>query len=127
MFELKGLQAIRRISVQRILPCLDTYWELRYLTNSIHHITKIVNFAFNALSLQCRDTCTIIAPMTDPNLLKDRRTTASVTQEALAEAVGVSRQTIISIEKGKYTPSVSLAIRIARFFKTPVEEIFTGQ
>ncbi len=53
------------------------------------------------------------------------RTDKDVTQEELAEAVGVSRQTIIAIEKGKYTPSVHLALKIAEFFKTSVEEIFT--
>lgn len=48
-----------------------------------------------------------------------------VTQEDLAQAVDVSRQTIIALEKGKYTPSIMLALKIARFFKTPVEKIFT--
>jgi len=60
------------------------------------------------------------------NNLKDIRTQASVTQEVLAEAVDVSRQTIISIEKGKYTPSVTLALRIAEFFKLHVEDIFSN-
>jgi len=50
-----------------------------------------------------------------------------ITQEELAERVGVSRQTIIAIEKGNYTPSVLLALKIARFFKTPVEKLFTIQ
>lgn len=59
------------------------------------------------------------------NSLKDARTTRAITQEDLASAVGVSRQTIISIEKGKYTPSVSLAIKIAKFFKMSVEELFS--
>lgn len=63
----------------------------------------------------------------NPNTLKDIRTARSVTQEALADAVGVSRQTIISIEKGKYTPSVALAIRIARYFRAHVEDIFTDR
>jgi putative transcriptional regulator len=58
------------------------------------------------------------------NRLKDIRAERSVTQEALAEAADVSRQTIISIEKGKYTPSVDLALRIAAFFKLRVEDIF---
>lgn len=53
------------------------------------------------------------------------RTKANVTQEMLAKAVGVTRQTIIAIEKGNYTPSVLLAIKIARFFNTSVEELFT--
>lgn len=52
------------------------------------------------------------------------RTTAGVTQEDLAREVGVSRQTIIAIEKGNYIPSVLLAVNIAHFFKQPVEEVF---
>ena len=52
------------------------------------------------------------------------RTKSNITQEALAEAVGVTRQTIIAIEKGNYTPSVILALKIAKFFKKSVEDIF---
>lgn len=48
----------------------------------------------------------------------------NVTQEELAEKLSVSRQTIIAIEKGNYTPSVLLAIKIANFFKLTVEQIF---
>lgn len=59
------------------------------------------------------------------NSVKDLRLARDVTQEAFAEALGVSRQTIIAIEKGHYTPSLPLAIRIARFFRRRVEEIFT--
>jgi putative transcriptional regulator len=47
-----------------------------------------------------------------------------VTQEDLASAVNVSRQTIIALEKGNYTPSILLAIKIANFFKVSVEKIF---
>jgi putative transcriptional regulator len=47
-----------------------------------------------------------------------------MTQEELARRVGVSRQTIVAIEGGRYDPSVSLAIRIARVFAVPVEEVF---
>jgi putative transcriptional regulator len=47
-----------------------------------------------------------------------------MTQEDLARKVGVSRQTIVAIERGRYDPSVSLAIRIARVFAVPVEEVF---
>ena len=50
-----------------------------------------------------------------------------MTQEDLAKAVGVTRQTIISIEQGKYIASLPLAIKIAKVFKTPVEEIFVLQ
>jgi putative transcriptional regulator len=59
------------------------------------------------------------------NTLKDRRTRAGLTQEDLAAALGVSRQTIISIERGKYVPSLPLALRLARFFKCAAENLFT--
>ena len=47
-----------------------------------------------------------------------------MTQEELAQAVGVTRQTIISIEKGRFVPSTLLALKLAKFFKKPVEDIF---
>ena len=47
-----------------------------------------------------------------------------MSQEALAEAVGVTRQTILSIEKGRFVPSTLLSLKIARFFKKRVEDIF---
>lgn len=59
------------------------------------------------------------------NAVSASRLARTITQEELAQAVGVSRQTIIALEKGNYTPSVLLAIKIAHFFKKPVEEIFT--
>lgn len=59
------------------------------------------------------------------NIIKEIRMRKNITQEELAAAVGVSRQTIISIEKGKYTPSVLLALKLADFFKVRVEEIFS--
>ncbi len=58
------------------------------------------------------------------NQVYELRTKSNLTQEALAEALGVTRQTIIAIEKGNYTPSVILALKIAKFFKKPVEDIF---
>ena len=59
------------------------------------------------------------------NKVYELRTKAEITQEELAGAVGVTRQTIIAIEKGNYTPSVILALKIAKFFKKPLEEIFS--
>jgi len=47
-----------------------------------------------------------------------------MTQQALAEAVGVSRQTIIAIEQGRYSPSLEVAMKIARAFGEPVERVF---
>jgi putative transcriptional regulator len=47
-----------------------------------------------------------------------------ITQEQLAAELHVTRQTIIAIEKGKYDPSLPLALKIARFFQKPVETIF---
>ncbi len=47
-----------------------------------------------------------------------------MTQQALAEAVGVTRQTVIAIEGGKYSPSLEVAFRIARAFGVPLESVF---
>lgn len=58
------------------------------------------------------------------NKVYEARTKKGITQEDLASEVGVSRQTVIAIEKGNYVPSVLLAIKIARFFKQPVDQIF---
>jgi putative transcriptional regulator len=48
-----------------------------------------------------------------------------MTQQQLAEQAGVSRQTIVAMEKGKYSPSLDLAFRIARVFQCPLEEVFS--
>jgi putative transcriptional regulator len=58
------------------------------------------------------------------NRIKVFRAMNDLTQEALAEGIGVTRQTILAIEKGKYDPSLKLAFRISRFFMVPLEEIF---
>lgn len=58
------------------------------------------------------------------NTVYTHRTKRALTQEDLAEKVAVTRQTIIAIEKGHYTPSVLLALKIAAVFKVPVEDIF---
>jgi len=47
-----------------------------------------------------------------------------MTQQQLADKVGVTRQTIVALEKGSYSPSLELAFRIARFFDLPLEEVF---
>ncbi|MCE7947937.1 MAG: transcriptional regulator [Chloroflexi bacterium CFX4] len=48
-----------------------------------------------------------------------------MTQQALADKVGVTRQTIVAIENAKYSPSLELAFRIARVFNLPLESVFT--
>lgn len=58
------------------------------------------------------------------NLVHQYRMKQGVTQEQLAQLLGVSRQTVIAIERGNYTPSVLLALKIANFFGQPVEKIF---
>jgi len=58
------------------------------------------------------------------NSIRDLRAETGMLQRELAEALEVSRQTINSIETGRYDPSLPLAIAIARFFHRPVEEIF---
>ena len=58
------------------------------------------------------------------NTVNHMRLAENTTQESLAESLGVSRQTVIAIEKGNYTPSILLALKIAAYFKVPVEKIF---
>nr|WP_218022901.1 helix-turn-helix transcriptional regulator [Calidithermus terrae] len=58
------------------------------------------------------------------NVRKLRFNHGEMTQEQLAEKVGVTRQTIVSIEKGKYYPSLELAFRLALAFEVPLEEVF---
>lgn len=58
------------------------------------------------------------------NQIKVGRAILDLTQEELAKKVGVSRQTINSIEKGRYVPSTILALKIASIFEKPVEEVF---
>lgn len=58
------------------------------------------------------------------NAVYTLRTKKGLTQEEFAEKVGVTRQTVISIEKGNYTPSVLLALKISSVFKVPVEDVF---
>jgi putative transcriptional regulator len=48
----------------------------------------------------------------------------NITQEDLANAIGVTRQTVIAMEKGKYNPSLQLAFKIARYFKVKIEDVF---
>jgi putative transcriptional regulator len=55
---------------------------------------------------------------------RHRRQLHDMTQQELAERVGVTRQTILSIERGRYNPSVGLALRLAEVFGVPVEELF---
>jgi putative transcriptional regulator len=59
------------------------------------------------------------------NDVRERRARRGLSQAQLAEAVKVSRQTINSIEKGRYIPSLPLALALARYFETTVEEMFS--
>jgi putative transcriptional regulator len=61
------------------------------------------------------------------NIRKLRFFRNEMTQQQLAEKVGVTRQTIIAMEQDKYSPSLELAFRIARVFETPLEEVFSYQ
>ena len=61
------------------------------------------------------------------NDLKRRRADRGLSQGELAAAVAVSRQTINSIEKGRYIPSLPLALALARYFDTTVEEMFDDE
>lgn len=58
------------------------------------------------------------------NKVREFRAREGMTQEDLAERVGVTRQTIIAIEKGHYIPSLALGLAIARVFRVPTDELF---
>ncbi len=58
------------------------------------------------------------------NCLREERVQRDLTQVLLADAVGVTRQTIIAIEKGKFVPSVKLALELAGFLRLPLESLF---
>ena len=58
------------------------------------------------------------------NRLEELRKQRAIRQEDLAQALGVSRQTVISLEKGKYNPSLALAFKLARYFGLSIEAIF---
>ena len=58
------------------------------------------------------------------NLVRELRADAGLTQEELGDKVGVTRVTINCLERGVYLPSIELALKLARFFRRPVEEIF---
>jgi putative transcriptional regulator len=62
--------------------------------------------------------------MTVGNRLRGFRLEAGLTQEAVAQAIGVTRQTVIAMEKGNYVPSVLLALLSAKLFGRTVEELF---
>lgn len=66
-------------------------------------------------------------PESIKNKVNELRLKTNIRQEDLAKAVGVTRQTIIAIEHGNYIPSVLLAIKIAQYFKQPVEKVFKIQ
>ncbi len=58
------------------------------------------------------------------NAVRRHRVVRDMTQNELAELLGVTRQTVLSIEKGKYTPSIALALRLAEVFDVSVEALF---
>jgi putative transcriptional regulator len=58
------------------------------------------------------------------NRVREQRTERGLSQAEMAGALGVSRQTVISIENGRYLPSLPLAFRISRFFGMPVDKMF---
>lgn len=60
------------------------------------------------------------------NRIKELRAGLGWSQQALAEHLGVSRQSVIAIENGRYDPSLPLAFKIAEVFQTNIEDIFTS-
>ena len=74
--------------------------------------------------VSCMNTRRLREEVILKNRLEEIRKQREIKQEELAEAMGVSRQTISSLENGRYNPSVILAIKLARYFGMHVEDIF---
>jgi putative transcriptional regulator len=66
-------------------------------------------------------------PAISNNIRKLRFNNDEMTQQALAEAIGVTRQTVIAIEKGKYSPSLEVAFKIAEVFSVTLDQVFQYQ
>ncbi len=66
----------------------------------------------------------MVKPTCVTNRIRARREDAGLTQADLAGRIGVTRQTLIAIEQGRYSPTLELAFQIARVFEVPLEEIF---
>lgn len=66
----------------------------------------------------------IAARLVIQNRIPELRARAGLTQQGLADAVDVTRATIIAIEKGSYNPSLELALRLAKFFETRIDRVF---
>jgi putative transcriptional regulator len=67
----------------------------------------------------------MVKPTRVTNSIRSLRfTNGQMTQAELAERIGVTRQTVIAIEQGRYSPSLELAFQIARVFKVPLDEVF---
>lgn len=58
------------------------------------------------------------------NRVAELRSSRNLSQEELAQAVGISRQSVIAIEKGRFNPSLPLSLRLGKFFEVSVEDIF---
>ena len=88
--------------------------------NAVAAAAPYVDFCQVDLTIgRCQVSLTIVR-----NTVRERRLERGLSQAELAGITGVSRQTINSIETGKYIPSLPLALTLARYFESPVEEIF---
>ena len=93
-------------------------------------MTKLISYVFKCIvDFTCKVDYTIkkeehFIMETLSNIVKELRTQKEISQGKLAELVGVTRQTIISLEKGSYVPSLILAMRISEVLEMPIEQIF---
>ena len=105
--------------------CARRYWFRKRITNrQVSILTLHVNQTLHP-HLLCYHSPMQLDGEQVSNTVSQIRKQMGVTQEQLAKKVNVSRQTIISIEKGNYVPSVLLALKISSFFNSKVEEVFS--
>jgi putative transcriptional regulator len=90
-----------------------------------HRVKQSSSTALPALCITSgRPSLVFLSLIIVNNRLKELREKALMTQEELAIRAGVSRQTIISLEKGRYNPSITLAYKLSRIFGLSIEEVF---
>ena len=95
------------------------YMNFFIFMESVLDIYKYICYTINV-----KHACHLIGGNLMKNKLEEIRKTRGIKQEQLADALMISRQTIGSLENGRYNPSILLAFKIARYFEMTIEEIF---
>lgn len=123
-FQLRTESLIWSFYINFALLLISTFliYGIAYFEIMIYQLFSMLHILYStAFTMYC---ILLINQSNMKNSLKVQRAIKNITQADLAEAIGVSRQTINAMEKGKYVPSTVLALKLAQYFNQPVEAIF---